>query len=266
MKMVLEEIRLAKQQFARLPLFERMRSEALSPRRRLAFFPCLAPFVLAYSDLRSHVFRDEGRRDRGRHPADEHSRGDARPDAVQDLVHAHCGAGSGEWACYLDDLASLGFDHRERAATEVLRQYASDSAQISRMLGPRLARLLFDARPIEKLLMLEAIGAARGVLFSLGAELASRLEREYSLKLRYFSQCLSADLHDRTVRVLGASGLADHERAWCLVLVGHVFQLFTEWSNELLAHACSAASVSQPRERAAAAIQIDWPVSGTNRV
>ena len=249
MRIVLDEIMTAKEHFARLPLFQRMQSECLTPRERLAFFPCLAPFVLAYSDLRNHAFRD-----------------DSRSDPIQKIVNAHCQTGDGEWTWYLDDLARLGFDRRERPATEVLRHYGAEGAQVSRMLGLRLARLLFDARPIEKLLMLEAINAACNVLFALGAALAARIERESSLQLCYFSHCLRPELRRSTVRVLSASGLSEHDRAWCLVLVGHVFMLFTDWCDELLTYSCTAHAVNQPREQNDAPRGNEWPVLGVTRV
>jgi hypothetical protein len=51
MTAVMQELAQAKRHYSKLPLFEFPRSETLAPRDRLAFLPCMAPFVLAFPDL-----------------------------------------------------------------------------------------------------------------------------------------------------------------------------------------------------------------------
>ena len=58
MKQVLRHIFARKRVYDRLPLFEWMRDESLSARERLAFYPCMAPFILSFGDLNKFVLRD----------------------------------------------------------------------------------------------------------------------------------------------------------------------------------------------------------------
>jgi hypothetical protein len=55
MKAVMRELAQAKRHYSRLPLFEFLRTESVAPRDRLAFYPCMAPFILAFSDLNRFV-------------------------------------------------------------------------------------------------------------------------------------------------------------------------------------------------------------------
>ncbi|MGQ0591907.1 MAG: hypothetical protein ACT4QB_04445, partial [Gammaproteobacteria bacterium] len=48
----------AKRTYATLPLFELIRDDSMSPIDRLAFYPCMAPFILAFGDLNKYVIRD----------------------------------------------------------------------------------------------------------------------------------------------------------------------------------------------------------------
>ena len=59
MKAVMRELAQAKRHYSKLPLFEFLRSESIPPRDRLAFYPCMAPFILAFSDLNRFVLREE---------------------------------------------------------------------------------------------------------------------------------------------------------------------------------------------------------------
>jgi hypothetical protein len=63
MQTVMRAIFEAKRAYATLPLFEFMRDETLTPRERLTFFPCMAPFILAFGDLNKYVMRDDASRD-----------------------------------------------------------------------------------------------------------------------------------------------------------------------------------------------------------
>jgi hypothetical protein len=72
MKEVLRHIFEKKRAYATLPLFEWMRDERLDPRERLAFYPCMAHFILSFGDLNKFVLREE-------RPAD----------VYQEMVNAH---------------------------------------------------------------------------------------------------------------------------------------------------------------------------------
>src|SRR5688572_26780725 len=129
MRTVMKEIFQAKKRYSMLPLFEFMRDEALTPRERLGFFPCMAPFILAFGDLNKYVMRDERSNDRHQH-----------------LVNAHTYEDDHHWPWYLEDMTALGFD-RHDSATTLLRAMYHDEMKVNRMLMTRLAHLLYDATP-----------------------------------------------------------------------------------------------------------------------
>jgi hypothetical protein len=237
MRAVLNAIFKAKRDYEKLPLFEFMRDESMTPRERLAFYPCMAPFILAFGDLNKYVMRAE-------HSADPY----------QQLVNAHTFEDDHHWPWYLEDLTTLGFD-TTRTTTETLRFLFSDALQVNRMLSARLAHLLYAATPLERLVIIEAIEETGNVLFALTVKLARRIEERERVTLRYLGDFHFAletghamgggDDH----RVLAAAHLDDVQRARCLVLVADVFECFEDWTNELLAFAIE--ELARSGERAA---------------
>ena len=227
MKAVMRELAQAKRHYSKLPLFEFLRCESIAPRDRLAFFPCMAPFILAFSDLNRFVLRDEASLDTHQHLVNEHTREDDH-----------------HWPWYLEDLAKLGFD-RSSHVTQVLRSYMKDDAQQNRMLAARLAQLLYGATPTEKLVVVEAIEETGNVLFGLTTKIAVQLQAEGGPELRYLGQFHFARetghvMHGLDHRILGEIALTELERVRCLDLSFRVFGLFADWSAELLAYAKNA--------------------------
>ena len=78
MRTVMNAIFVAKRAYATLPLFEFMRDETLTPRERLSFFPCMAPFILDFGDLNKYVMRDESSRDPHQLLVNKHTYEDCR--------------------------------------------------------------------------------------------------------------------------------------------------------------------------------------------
>lgn len=224
MRTVMRAIMQAKRDYARLPLFEFMRDETLAPRERLAFFPCMAPFILAFGDLNKYVMRDEDSRD-----------------PYQLLVNRHTYEDDHHWPWYLEDMTALGFD-RTAATTQVLMFLFSDRTRVNRMLMTKLAHLLYDATPVQRLAIIEAIEETGNVLFSLTAGLARRIEAQEHITLRYlgdfhFNLETGHAMGGSDHRELAAIPLDDAERAKSLEQVALVFRYFEEWTNELLAYA-----------------------------
>jgi hypothetical protein len=227
MKAVMRELAQAKRHYSRLPLFEFLRTESIAPRDRLAFYPCMAPFILAFSDLNRFVLRDEESKD-----------------PLQVLINEHTHEDDHHWPWYLEDFTKLGFD-RAANVTQTLRSTMKDDAKTNRMLGSRLAQLLFGATPIEKLVVVEAIEETGNVLFGLTAKIASRIQTEGGPELRYlgqfhFSRETGHAMHGYDHRVLEAIALTEVERVRCLDLAFRVFDLFSDWTTELLAYAKNA--------------------------
>lgn len=238
MRAVLNAIFKSKREYEKLPLFEFMRDESLTPRERLAFYPCMAPFILAFGDLNKYVMRDE-----------------RSEDPYQQLVNAHTFEDDHHWPWYLEDLTTLGFDEH-RSTADTLRFLFRDELSVNRMLSAKLSHLLYAATPVERLVIIEAIEETGNVLFGLTVKLARRIEEREHVTLRYLG-----DFHfaletghamgggDDDHRVLASIQLDDVQRARCLALVAHVFDAFKEWTNELLAFA--VAEIARPSERAA---------------
>ena len=227
MKAVMRELAQAKRHYSKLPLFEFLRNESITPRDRLGFFPCMAPFILAFSDLNRFVLRDE-----------------SSQDPHQALVNEHTHEDDHHWPWYLEDLTKLGFD-RTAAVTQVLRSYMKDDARQNRMLAPRLAQLIHGTTPTEKLVIVEAIEETGNVLFGLTCKIAQRIQAEGGPELRYLGQFHFARetghaMHGLDHRILEAIALTELERVRCLDLSFRVFDLFADWSTELLAYANNA--------------------------
>ena len=117
-----------------------------------------------------------------------------------------------------------------------------DDAKTNRMLGSRLAQLLYGTTPTEKLVIVEAIEETGNVLFGLTAKIAARIQAEGGPELRYlgqfhFSRETGHAMHGHDHRVLEAIPLTASERARCLDLAFRVFDMFSDWTAELLAYA-----------------------------
>jgi len=231
MRAVMNAIFNAKREYAKLPLFEFMQDETMSARERLAFYPCMAPFILAFGDLNKYVMRVEG-------SSDPH----------QQLVNTHTYEDDHHWPWYLEDLTTLGFDRR-RATTDILAFIFSDRLHVNRMLSAKLAHLLYGATPVEKLVIIEAIEETGNVLFGLTVTLAREIEARERVTLRYlgdfhFNLETGHAMSGADHRELAAIQLDEIERARCLSLVGLVFQYFEAWTDELLAYAIE--EIAQP--------------------
>jgi hypothetical protein len=231
MRDLLHAIHTAKAEYAGLPFFLFLRDEALSPRERLAFVPCMAPFIMDFGDLNRYVLRDT-----------------SSDDPYQRLVNEHTFEDDHHWPWYLDDVAALGHD-QVRCTTDVLRALYDDRMAVNRLLAWKLTHLVADASPIERLVVIEAIEETGNVLFTHTAALARRVERREGIELRYlgdFHLTLESG-HARTNddgTSLEAVVLDDEARVRCHRLVAQVFALFAEWVAELHAYAIAPDAAS----------------------
>jgi hypothetical protein len=226
MQHVLRTIFAAKRRYATLPFFEFLRDDSVAPRDRLAFVPCMAPFILDFGDLNRYVLRDE-----------------SSTDPLQLLVNVHTLEDDHHWPWYLEDLARLGFDQK-RPTSDVFRFVYGDRTKVNRLLATKLAHLVYDATPLERLVIIEAIEETGNVLFALTSGLARQIEHTEGLELKYLGDFHFAleNGHSRDGddhRTLAAVVLDDAGRTRCESLVARVFELFEEWVGELLAFALS---------------------------
>jgi hypothetical protein len=224
MKQVLRHIFGKKRVYNHLPLFEWMRDEALTPRQRLAFYPCMAPFILSFGDLNKFVLRD-----------------DERPgDLYQDMVNAHTLEDDHHWPWYLEDFRKLGFDD-ELPGTEWMNFLWGEETRENRVLMARLTGLIHGTSSIERLVIIEAIEETGNVLFSTMLPLAEAVEQQLGQQLRY---CGTFHFSLESGHAVGADHqalanvtLSDEQRERCLAMVDEVFAVFERWTNELLRYA-----------------------------
>jgi hypothetical protein len=223
MKDVLRHIFGKKRNYELLPLFQWMKDDRLSARERLAFYPCMAPFILSFGDLNKFVLRAE------------------RPgDLYQDMVNTHTLEDDHHWPWYLEDFAKLGFD-AELRGTEWMNFLWGEETQQNRVLMARLTALIAGTTSIERLIIIEAIEETGNVLFSSILPLAEQLEQELGEQLRY---CGSFHFNLESGHAVGADhkvlaniSLSQHERERALAMVDEVYSAFEAWTHELLRYA-----------------------------
>lgn len=223
MKRLLKHIFAKKKAYQQLPLFERMRDESLSARERIAFYPCMAPFILSFGDLNRFILREE------------------RPgDLYQDMVNAHTREDDHHWPWYLEDFTKLGFDAEMRGTDWMNFLWGEETLQ-SRVLMARLTALISGTSSIERLVIIEAIEETGNVMFSTMLPLAAAIEREIGDELRYCGtfhfNLESGHAVGADHKVLADISLTELERARCIKMVDEVFSAFEDWTHELLRYA-----------------------------
>lgn len=226
MKTVLQHILRKKREYATLPFFEFLRDERLTPRERLAFYPCMAPFILSFGDLNRYVLRDE--------PA---------IDPFQAMINAHTYEDDHHWPWYLEDFKKLGYDQAALPCDTLRFQY-SDATAWNRVLSMKLASLIWGATPLVRLAVVEAIEETGNVLFALTSKLAGEMQQETGVELRYLGefhfQLESGHAMNNEHAELAKIGMDDASRRDALERVELVFAWFQRWTEELLQFAVNA--------------------------
>jgi hypothetical protein len=234
MEAVLTAIAAQKEAFAALPLFAYLRDESVEPERRLAFYPCMAHWVMSFADLNKYFLRSEP-------AADEHQR----------RVNAYSHEDDDHWGLYLEDFQKLGYDELHSTGAGWLRFLWGDATRANRMLSYRIAHLVMGATGVERLAIVESLEEAANVFFAPALRLAEQVEERTGVELRYLG-------HFHAGLEAGHSGAGDHEslahivlddqtRRRALRLVEQVFGLFHDWADEVLRFA-----TTQPAARPAA--------------
>lgn len=227
MKPVLKHIFLLKRDYAQLPFFEFLRDERIPARDRLAFFPCMASFIMSFGDLNRLVLREE--------PTE---------DPYLKMINAHTYEDDHHWPWYLEDYAKLGHDGTRQAPGETLRFLYSDATIQNRLLAHRLAHLIWGAEPVVRLAIIEAIEETGNVLFELTSRIASQYQKETGVELRYCGEfhfnLESGHAMNNDHAELALIALDDAQRRDALERVDKVYAWFTAWTNELLAFARAA--------------------------
>lgn len=237
MKSVLQSIFQRKRVYARLPFFDFLRDDTLSPSQRLAFFPCMASFIMGFGDLNSLVLREE--------PTE---------DPYVRMINAHTYEDDHHWPWYLEDFTKLGHDAAKVSPSDTVRALYSDATVQNRLLMLRLSHLIWGAEPVVRLAIIEAIEETGNVLFALTSKIAVEYQQQTQVELRYCGefhfQLESGHAMNSDHADLAEIALTDVQRRDALERVERVFTWFTAWTHELLAYARQASAL--PREAATA--------------
>ncbi len=225
MKEVLAFIEKKKQEFSQLPFFEFLQDKSIDHQHRLAFTPCVAPFVMGFGELNKYVFREE-----------------PTSDPIQRIINKHTYEDDHHWLLFLEDLQQLGFD-RTLSFSDSLKFLWSEETKIPRQVIYELYRYSFQAEPIQKLVIIEAIEATGNVMFPIVTLISQEIRTITNKECLYFG-----DFHlpletghttgtDNIVQFIESIQMTEETRNEAFELVEKVFEVFTELTNSLLAYA-----------------------------
>ncbi|MEL6495118.1 MAG: hypothetical protein AAFQ41_08335 [Cyanobacteria bacterium J06623_7] len=225
MKNILALIENKQQIYARLPLFEFLNDTTIEPSKRLAFAPCATPFIMGFSDLCKYSLRQEPSNDK-----------------VQIILNRHTYEDDFHWQWFVSDLAKLGFNG-SLSFNSAIAFLWSEQTKVSRLITHELHSLIIDATAIERLIIMEAMESTADVLLSntklVSEELKLMTHQEYD----YFGSSHCDAEHEHNTNSQGAREfmrniqIPEQQREHCAYLVERVFELFTQWTHELLNYA-----------------------------
>ncbi|MCV3215648.1 hypothetical protein OGM63_19385 [Plectonema radiosum NIES-515] len=214
-----------KQEFAKLPLFDFMLDKSIDLRQRLSFAPCMAHFIMSFGDLNKYVFRANKPDDR-----------------IQEIINGHTNEDDHHWSWFITDLEKLGFNPTENF-TEALQFIWGEETKITRQIAYIVAGYTLQAEPIIKLAAIEALESMGNVFFSISSQVTSELQAITNKKYIYFGD---THLNVETGHVVSTPDgekfiaeieLTDSQRQQAFEVVKKVFQIFTQWTYELLVYA-----------------------------
>ncbi|MGC1249212.1 MAG: hypothetical protein WA865_23590 [Spirulinaceae cyanobacterium] len=237
MKEVLAFIDQKQQEFRQLPLMIYLQDKSISPQKRLAFAPCVAPFIMDFSDFNKYVLRQE-----------------ANQNPIQQLINNHTYEDERHWHWFLEDLEKLGFNQKQDFNATLTFLWGEET-KAARRVSHLLEQCIFKAEKLDinlKLAVSEAIEAAGVVMFSNTAAVAQELQEITQQEYRYFGRFhLSFETGHLTgveniETVLETIQLSVQNTTKAFELVARVFAIFTELTQELLAFAKKSQVSSLP--------------------
>jgi hypothetical protein len=228
MREVLAAITERKRAFARLPFFAFLADESLEPQQRLAFYPCMAHWIMSFADLNKYFLRAE-----------------PTTDEYQQRVNVFSREDDDHWQLYLEDFQKLGFD-QFYTGTQWLNFLWGEETRANRMLSYRIAHLISGATSVQRLAIIESMEEAANVFFPLTVQLAEQIQERSGVELRYLG-------HFHSGLEAAHTGAGDHEslaqieldeetRRRTLEIVHEVFDLFADWAEEVLRFAVTQLS------------------------
>lgn len=227
MKDILALIKNKQQVYAKSPLFKFMQDENIHPIKRLAFAPCAAPFIMSFADLNKYVLRQEPTNDK-----------------IQKILNQHTYEDDSHWQWFLEDMQKLGFNC-SLPFNDSLKLLWSEETRVSRLLTYQLYQYIAQSEPIEKLVVLEAIEATSDILVLATKQITEELQLLTNQEYKYFGECHFDAEKDHNAysnevnQFIETIYVSETTRRKSIYLIEKVFELFTQWTNELLIYAQS---------------------------
>jgi hypothetical protein len=225
MKRIAERIESNKRLLDQSALMMFVQDASMDPRKRFSFVPCMAPFVMGFSDVNKYALRDEG-----------------SDDPTQHLINVHSQEDDHHWGMYLKDLRTLSLN-AQMDLNGALRLLWGEDRQATRQTIYKLMGLIENTTPAVRLAVVEAIEATGDVAFSRFSALADEHEKLTGETLCYFG-ALHKDLESG--HAMGTEDIeskleaivltADEERE-AMKLVDQVFELFHKMFDEWMTYA-----------------------------
>lgn len=225
MKSILALIEEKQKVYAQSPLFEFMKDQSIHPLKRLAFAPCAAPYIMGFSDLCKYSLRQEPTNDK-----------------IQMILNQHTYEDDFHWQWFIKDLEKLGFNC-SLSLNDAIQFLWSDQTKLSRLLTHELHSLIIHAEAVDKLIIMETMESAANIFLSITNQVTEELKLITHQKYEYFG-CSHCDAeHDHNTNSKNAREfiksiqISAEARQNSMCLVEKVFELFTEWNQELLTFA-----------------------------
>jgi hypothetical protein len=214
-------------EYAEAPFLAYLRDSGIDPRRRLAFAPHVAHFVLTFGDLCSLVLLEDQPHDR-----------------YQELVNANSREDQGHWRWFLTDLALLGQDP-SMPFSDAIKVVWGDETVRTRRLSYHLCHMGLAADSIGRLVLVHCIEGAFKITVKDLAPAAKEFAALTGKPLRYLGGVhsdaeSSHTLEDATVhRSIQEIELEPKVRRELCTMVDQAITLFSEFADEMLALAKS---------------------------
>jgi hypothetical protein len=225
MKDILAFIEEKKCEFSQLPFFEYLRDQSISPRQRLAFAPCAAPFIMSFGELNRSVFRDE-----------------PTSDPIQKIINKHTYEDDHHWEWFLEDLEKLGFDE-PKIFSKTLKFLWGSETQIARRLVYQLYQYTVEAKPIQRLIVIEAAESTGNVFLAASSQTIHDLQDiAASEEYQYFgSNHLIVDTghtycSPKSKQYIESIEVEESEKKHYFEIVEKIFAIFAEFINELFVY------------------------------
>jgi hypothetical protein len=225
MKQVMKRIEQNKRALAATELMTFIQNRDIDARKRFSFVPCMAPFVMGFSDVNKFALRDDG-----------------SDDPVQQMINVHSREDDHHWGMYLKDLRTLELNS-SMDLNGALRLLWGEDRKKTRQTIYGLMGLIEDTNPRVRMAIVEAIEATGDVAFTGFSELAMEYQKATGQELAYFGK-LHKDLEsghamgtEDVEAKLEEIVLSQEDEKKALMLVDAVFSLFTDMFEEWMAYA-----------------------------